>query len=99
MPKILIIESCVVNHGDDRGGVHQSAGDMPEVPKDPARALVTAGRALYINKTDDPDKQGRNTASREMVSAAEAMAKSARKVSPAPLVATQTATQTPEVAG
>lgn len=99
MPKILIIESCVVNHGDDRGGVHQSAGDMPEVPKDPARALVTAGRALYINKTDDPDKQGRNTASREMVSAAEAMAKSARKASPAPLVTAQTATQTPEVAG
>jgi hypothetical protein len=86
MPKILIIESCVVNHGDDRGGVHQSAGDMPEVPKDPARALVSAGRALYINKTDDPDKQGRNTASREMVSAAEAMQKPARKTSPAPLV-------------
>lgn len=99
MPKMLIIESCVVNHGDDRGGVHQSAGDMPDIPKDPARALVTAGRALYINKTDDPDKQGRNTASREMVSAAEAMAKAPRKASPAPLVATQTATQTPEVAG
>lgn len=85
MPKMLIIESCVVNHGDDRGGVHQSAGDMPDMPKDPARALVTAGRALYINKTDDPDKQGRNTASRDMISAAEAMQKPVRKTSLQPL--------------
>lgn len=79
MPKLLIIEACMVNFADDRGGVHQSAGDLPDVPKDAARALVTAGRALYVNKTDDPDKQGRNTASREMLQAAEAMAKPSRK--------------------
>lgn len=92
---MLIVESCVVNHGDDRGGVHQSTGDMPDMPKDPARALVSAGRALYINKTDDPDKQGRNTANREMISAAEAMQKPVRKTSPPPLAPTPA----PDVAG
>lgn len=79
MPKLLILEPCVVNFSDDRGGVHQSAGDLPDVPKESARNLIAAGRALYANKTDDPDKQGRNTASREMLQAAEAMAKPARK--------------------
>lgn len=85
MPKMLIIEACMVNHGDDRGGVHQSAGDMPDVPKDAARALVSAGRALYVNKNDDTDKHGRNTASREMLAAAEAMQKPARKTAAPPL--------------
>lgn len=80
MPKLLILEDCMVNFSDDRGGVHQSSGNLPDVPKESARALVAAGRALYANKTDDPDKQGRNTASREMLQVAEAMAKPVRKV-------------------
>lgn len=79
MPKLLIIEACMVNFADDRGGVHQSAGDMPNVPKDAAHALIAAGRALYVDKKEDPDKQGRNTASHEMLQAAEAMAKPSRK--------------------
>lgn len=94
MPKLLIIEACMVNFADDRGGVHQSAGDLPDVPKDAARALVTAGRALYANKTDDPDKQGRNTASREMLQAAEAMAKPSRKKDSAAVVAEMNPSET-----
>ena len=75
MPKLLIIEPCLVNYGDDRGGVHQSAGDLVEVSKDVANALVRPGRALYVAKADDPDKGGHNTASKDMLKAAEAMAK------------------------
>ncbi|MDO9596732.1 MAG: hypothetical protein Q7J47_03330 [Azoarcus sp.] len=74
MPKQLIIEACLVNYGDDRGGVGQSAGDIVDVPRDTARGLATAGRALYINKADDPDKSGRFTAPKDMIKAAEAMA-------------------------
>jgi hypothetical protein len=78
MPKILIIEACLVNFGDDRGGVDQAAGDMTDVAKDTARQLTTAGRALYVNKADDPDKAGRFTASKDMIKAAEAMVKARR---------------------
>lgn len=77
--KLLIIEACLVNFGDDFGGVHQCAGDLPDVPKDTARALVSSGRALYTAKTDDPDKSGRNTATPDMMRAAEAMAKKGRR--------------------
>lgn len=83
MPKILIIETCIVNHGDDRGGVVETVGSNIEVNKDTARDLCTTGRALYVNKADDPDKSGRNTASPEMIKAAEREAKSAAKVSDA----------------
>lgn len=72
--KQIIIEACIVNFGDDRGGVGQAAGDIVDVPKEAARTLATAGRALYTNKADDPDKSGRFTASKEMIKAAEAMA-------------------------
>lgn len=75
MPKILIIETCIVNHGDDRGGVVETVGANIEVNKDTARELCAASRALYINKADDPDKLGRNTASHEMVKAAAREAK------------------------
>lgn len=75
MPKILIIETCIVNHGDDRGGVVETLGTTVEVNKDTARDLCTGGRALYLDKSDDHDKQGRNTASPEMVKAAAREAK------------------------
>lgn len=77
MPEMLITEPCLVNHGDDQGAVHQAAGDKVTVHKDVARGLVSANRALYTDKKDDPDKQGRNTATREMLKAADAMAKAA----------------------
>ena len=69
--KILIIAACLVNVGDDAGGQHAEQGDMPEVPKDVAVKLVGSGRALYTDKKDDPDKAGANTASKELIRAAE----------------------------
>ncbi|MEW6612701.1 MAG: hypothetical protein AB1409_08170 [Pseudomonadota bacterium] len=75
MPKVLIIEDCLVNYGDDRGGVHESAGALVDVSKDAAAALIRANRALYTDKKDDPDKSGRNTATKDMLQAAMAMAK------------------------
>lgn len=79
MPKILVIETCIINYGDDRGGVVESFGAITEVTKDTARALTVSGRALYVNKADDPDKTGRHTASADMVKAAAREAKSADK--------------------
>jgi hypothetical protein len=70
MPKLLITESCTVNYGDDRGGVHEDMGAIVEVSKDTARALTTIGRALYVERKEDPDKNARHTASREMLAAA-----------------------------
>lgn len=74
--KVLIIESTQVNHGDDRGGVHEEAGTVIEVNKENATRLTEAGRALFVNKSDDPFKDGRYTASKEMLTAAAELAKS-----------------------
>lgn len=79
MPKQLVIESCLVNFSDDRGGVHCEIGETVEVPKGTAIDLARAGRTLYIDKKDDPDKTGRHTASADMVKAAEQMRKSRDK--------------------
>ena len=73
--KLLIISACLVTFGDDRGGQHADEGDMPDVPKDTAHALVRAGRALYLDRADDPNKAGSHTASKEMIAAANAAAK------------------------
>lgn len=75
MPKIIIIEACLVDFKDDKGGQHQEVGAMPTVPKDIAADLVRSNRALYADKADDFDKGGRNTATKEMLKAAEQVAK------------------------
>lgn len=69
MPKILVIEGCVINHGDDRGGVVYSVGEAADVTKEAASALVRAGRALYVRREDDASKGG-YTASPEILQAA-----------------------------
>jgi hypothetical protein len=79
MPKQLVISPTQINYGDDRGGVHHDAGDIVDVSKDIGIALMRANRTLYINKADDPDKSGRNTASKEMLAAVEDMAKAKGK--------------------
>lgn len=79
MPQVIITNACQVNFGDDRGGVHQDTGDMPTVSKEVGNALVRAGRALYVDKKDDPDKRGRDTASKEMIAAAQEMVKAKTK--------------------
>lgn len=78
--KMLIIESCLVNFGDDRGGVHQDIGQMPDVPKEQAIGLVRSGRALFTSKADDADRNGAYTASPEMLKAAEQALKAAAKL-------------------
>lgn len=78
--KQLVIETCVVNYGDDRGGVVQSAGDIVDIPKDLARNLSIAGRTLYVSRNDDHDKSGRFTATRDMLAAAQEMAAAAQAV-------------------
>lgn len=72
--KQLIIEACIVNFGDDRGGVDQAVGDIVDVPKDAAIKLSATGRALYLDKKDDPTRDGRYTANKEMVKAAQELA-------------------------
>lgn len=79
MPKQLVIESCLINHGDDRGGVHHDAGEIVEVPKGTAIDLARSGRTLFVDKKDDPDKHGRHTASAELLKAAEAAQKAKAK--------------------
>ena len=74
MPKILIIEPTLINHGDDRGGQHADIGII-DAPKDAARAVVLAGKALYVSRADDPSKAGTHTAKAEEVKAAQAAAK------------------------
>lgn len=76
MPKILITSPCQVNFGDERGGVHADDCELVTVTKDVAQALVRSSRALYVEKKDDPDKHGRDTASAEMLKAAETVRKS-----------------------
>lgn len=71
MPQQLIIEPCLINYNDDRGGVDHAAGDIVEVPKNTAADLARAGRTLYIDRKDDPDKNGRLTATKEFVKAAQ----------------------------
>ncbi|MCP5233579.1 MAG: hypothetical protein H6948_16130 [Zoogloeaceae bacterium] len=73
MPKVLIIESCLINLGDDRGGVDHAAPSIVDIAKDTAHKLVTAGRALYAARADDPDKGGRNTATKDMLDVAKVM--------------------------
>lgn len=75
MPKILIIETCLVNHGDDAGGVAHEAGETIDVNKDTAIELAKYGRSLYLNKADDPTKTKLYSASADMVKAVEAAAK------------------------
>lgn len=84
MPKQLITESCLVNFGDDRGGVHCEAGEVVDVPKATAIDLARMGRTLFVDKADDPDKNGRHTASKEMLKAASDMRAARAKAAAAP---------------
>lgn len=74
MPKILLLEACTVNYGDERGGVIENAGALVTVLPNQSAMLVNIGRALYAAKGDDPTK-GLKTAPAEVVKAAEARAK------------------------
>lgn len=83
MPKQIVIEPCLINYGDDRGGVDHAAGDTVEVSKETAANLARAGRTLFIDKKDDPDKNGHYTASEAMIAAARDMKKQKKESAPA----------------
>jgi len=83
MPRVLVIESCLINHRDDRGGVHAAAGEILNVAKDTAGELSRMGRVLYASRDDDPSKDGRFTASPQMLQAAEDMGRAKAKAKPA----------------
>ena len=72
--KILLLAACLITLDTDKGGVHHDEGAIVDAPKETARQLVGYNRALYVSRTDDPDKGGRNTASKEMLEAADALA-------------------------
>ncbi|HSD36087.1 MAG TPA: hypothetical protein VLC92_01180 [Rhodocyclaceae bacterium] len=71
MAKLVLLETIVVNYGDDRGGVIESAGDLITVTKETGIELTNHGRALYTRKGDDHSKGGLLTAPADVVSAAE----------------------------
>lgn len=83
MPKQIVIEPCLINFGDDRGGVDHTAGDTVDVPKETATNLARAGRTLFVDRKDDPDKNGRYTASEAMIAAAKDL-RTAKKKESAP---------------
>lgn len=82
--KQLVIEPCLINLGDDRGGVDHAAGEIVDVPKGIAGDLARAGRTLFMERKDDPDKYGRYTASEAMLAAAKDMVRSRKKTASAP---------------
>ena len=69
--KILILETCLVNFGDDHGAEVIEAPAIVDVNKDTARALIAPGRALYTQKADDPEKGAPNTAPADLLKAAQ----------------------------
>ncbi|MGL4576368.1 MAG: hypothetical protein ACRCV9_16410 [Burkholderiaceae bacterium] len=64
--EIVIKEACTVT--GEAIAEHVAVGQTVEVSKDEATTLTRMGRALYLNKADDPSK-GAFTASKEDVTA------------------------------
>lgn len=70
--KILIIVACQVLASE--GTRHADVAETVDTTKDEATALVRAGRALYLERSDDPTK-GAHTASKDDVEATKRHAK------------------------
>jgi hypothetical protein len=81
--KLLIMAACLI--AGETIGIPVAVGDTVDVPKDDALYLVRAGRALYLDKADDPtkglhtataeDKQRAKDQAKAIAAAAEATAK------------------------
>lgn len=56
MAKMVVIDACVVNYQDGRGGVHEDVGAEIEVNDDEGLKLAKAGRAFYSDPENDPSK-------------------------------------------
>lgn len=75
--KILITQDCACPSMD--GPVHLDANSLVDVETDNARAIVAAGKALYIDPKDDPSRAKVSTASESRVEAVRAALAAARK--------------------
>lgn len=75
--KTLITSDCFAPGID--GAVHLQANSVVDLESDVVRALVHAGRALYIDPKDDPSRVKQNTAPEARVEAVRAAMKSATK--------------------
>lgn len=75
--KTLIIQDCFAPGID--GAVHLQANAVVDLDVDTVRALVHAGRALYVDPKDDPSRVKQNTASEARVEAVRSAMKAAAK--------------------
>lgn len=70
--KLLIMAACMI--AGELIATPAAVGDTVDVPKEEANYLTRSGRALYLDKTDDPTK-GLNTATAEDKARAKEQAK------------------------
>jgi hypothetical protein len=70
--KLIILQACTV--AGESVSTHADIGDEVDVPKDDAVLLCRMGRALFLDKAEDPSK-GQMTATKEDVATARAQAK------------------------
>jgi hypothetical protein len=75
--KILITQDCAVPSLD--GPQHVPANTLQDFEADVVRALVHAGRGLYVDPKDDPSKVKVNTAPEARVEALRKALKAAAK--------------------
>lgn len=52
--KILIVVACAI--AGEAFSSHADVGDVVDVPKDDAASLTRMGRAMYLDKSEDPTK-------------------------------------------
>lgn len=79
--KLIVVDACSIPT-EETGPQHVDAGTVVDVSKDDAATLTRIGRALYINKADDPTK-GQFTASDAEVARWKKVAKPAKPEAPA----------------
>lgn len=75
--KALITQDCFAPAVD--GSAHLQANDVVELDADTVRALVHAGRALYVDPKDDPSRAKARTAPESRIEAIRAAFKAASK--------------------
>jgi hypothetical protein len=54
--KLLILEACAIAAVGAEASSHADVGDVVDVPKDDAVSLARMGRAMFLDKADDPTK-------------------------------------------
>lgn len=75
--KILITNACAAPSMD--GPVHLDANTLVDIEPDNARAIVAAGKGLYIDPKDDPSRTKVSTANEARVEAVRAALAAAAK--------------------